>query len=47
MITIFQNLEPRFEQAGDILYEELEEIDEIIFITEGIVDIGFDLNMNR
>jgi CRP-like cAMP-binding protein len=33
--------------AGQILYEELDEIEEIIFITEGCVDIGYDLNKNR
>lgn len=47
MISILQNLEPRIEEAGQILYEELDEIEEIIFITEGSVDVGYDLNRNR
>lgn len=32
MIALLQNLEPRVEEKGTILYQELEEISEIIFI---------------
>lgn len=40
---VLQNLEPRFEEKDTILYRELEEITEIIFIESGIIDIGFEV----
>ena len=43
MIEVLQNLEPRVEEKGTILYRELEEISEIIFIESGIIDIGFEI----
>ena len=40
-------LEPRFELEGMILFEELSEINEIIFVQTGEMDVGFDINKIR
>ena len=44
MMGILQNLEPRRESKGAILYEELEEIAEIFFVSKGTMDIGYEIN---
>ena len=44
MLAILQNLEPRFERKGLILYNELEEISEIFFVSKGSTDIGYQVN---
>ena len=44
MMTLFQQLEPRFEEKGSVLYQELEEITEIFFHEKGQIDIGFEIN---
>ena len=44
MITLFRNLEPRFEEKDEILYNELDEVNEIFFMERGMVNIGFELN---
>lgn len=41
------NLKPRFEKAKTILFEELEEVQEIIFIQKGYVDIGYEINKQK
>ena len=40
-MMILTNLKPRFEKQGEILFEELEEVNEILFISKGEVDIGY------
>ena len=30
--------------AGSLLYEELDEMNEVIFVQNGIIDIGFAIN---
>ena len=47
MIQILQYLEPRIEVAGIILFDELDEVNEVIFIMQGTVDMGFELNKMR
>ena len=47
MIQILSNLEPRHEKRGDILYEELEEIQEIFFVQTGTIDIGYEINRQK
>lgn len=44
MLKVLQNLEPRFEKAKHLIYEELDEISEVVFIREGTVDVGFRIN---
>ena len=41
------NLEPRIEKAGSVLFEELDEINEVIFIMVGTIEIGFEINKTR
>ena len=38
------HLEPRFEEAGIILFDELEEVHEVILIMNGKFDLGFEIN---
>ena len=42
-----RKLEPRFEMEGTILFEELGEINEIIFVKDGQMEVGFDINKIR
>jgi len=44
MTLILINLEPRFEKAGTILYDELDEVNEVLFMNNGEVDVGFKIN---
>lgn len=44
MVTVLQRLEPRFICKGTVLYHELEEIQEIFFQENGIIDIGYEIN---
>lgn len=44
MITLFQNMEPLMLQQGEILYQELQSVEEIIFMQRGQVDVGFCIN---
>lgn len=44
MQQILSNLEPRQEFEGTILFNENDEINEVIFFMKGIVDIGFMIN---
>ncbi len=47
IIETLRNLEPRIEMKGSILFEELDEVNEIIFVQKGTIDIGFDINKIR
>lgn len=47
MIQTVQFLEPRIEVAGITIFDELDEVNEIIFIMHGTVDMGFELNKMR
>ena len=44
MMAILTNLFPRFEHAGEVMYEELDEVNEAVFISKGKVDVGFMLS---
>ena len=35
MNLILRNIEPRFAEAGSILFNELDEVNEVIFISKG------------
>jgi hypothetical protein len=43
-MDILFSLEPRFEDQGTILFDEMEEVSEVIFILEGQYDIGYTIN---
>ena len=47
MLDVLQNLEPRCEEAGTVLLDELDENLEINFVTKGIVYAGYQLNKQR
>ena len=43
MISLFMQLEPRFAEKGVVIYSELEEINDMLFIEKGVVDVGFEI----
>lgn len=44
MIKIVRVLEPRLLHRGTIIYQTVEEVEEIFFIEKGSVDIGFEIS---
>lgn len=46
-MQLLEKLEPRFEQAGTILFEELEEFNEVLLFEKGKVDVGYTLNRRK
>ena len=44
MINMLRNLSPRFEKKGEVLISELETFDEVLFMSKGKIDIGFEIN---
>lgn len=44
MVNFMQMLEPLKYGKNEIIYQELDEITEVIFFTTGQFDIGFELN---
>ena len=47
MIDMLQSLEPRREDKDAILLHELDEVAEVIFIMNGIYEIGFEINRHQ
>ena len=47
MQALLSKLEPRFEQAHTVLFNELDEVDEVCFYNQGLVDIGFEINRRQ
>ena len=47
MESLLNCLEPRREDRNVIIYDELDEVNEVIFFEEGVVDVGFDLNRKK
>jgi len=43
MLMILENLEPRFEQKGNYLFDG-NDVREVIFILEGKIDVGYMYN---
>lgn len=44
MIKLLQALEPRSFKKADIIYRDLEEVEEVIFVTRGEFAIGYTIN---
>ena len=44
MLMLLRNLEPRYELKGSVIYQQLEDIAEIIFVEKGSVDIGYEIS---
>jgi hypothetical protein len=47
MEALLNCLEPRREDKNVIIHEELDEVNEVIFFENGMMDVGFDLNRNK
>jgi hypothetical protein len=47
MVTLLRNLEPRREESEVILFHELDDVTEILFMNKGQVDMGFELNRKK
>jgi hypothetical protein len=41
IIKILRALEPKIETEESMLFEELDEVNEVIFILDGVIDLGF------
>ena len=44
MTDILRNMEPRYLNPESVIYKELDQITEVIFITNGQFDLGFEVN---
>ena len=44
MIRVLKSLEPRIFSANQVIYKELDEVNEILFIETGEYDIGYEVN---
>ena len=44
MMEVLYALEPRIETKNTVIYRELEEINAVIFITNGTHEIGYEVN---
>ena len=44
MIEILGKLEPRMEPAYTILFNAIEQVDEIFFIEKGSIEVGFEIS---
>jgi uncharacterized protein YuzE len=47
MESFLYKLEPRREEKGVIIFDELDEVNEAIFIENGQVDVGFEINRKQ
>lgn len=44
MLDTLAFMEPRKEESGNLIYDQLEEVNEFFFIQEGCIYIGFRIN---
>ena len=44
MMNFMQKLETIYIEKNEILFEELEDIQMVLFIAQGSVDLGYDIN---
>ena len=47
MLEVLSALEPRFDEKGTILYDELDEFLEVLFVMKGQIIIGYECNKKR
>jgi hypothetical protein len=47
MFDLLRVLEPRIQQKNEIIFNELDEVNEVIFFMSGAVDIGFEINRKQ
>ncbi len=43
-MDIMRNLEPRHFTVGETLYDDMEEVEEIIFVVSGFYTVGYTVN---
>jgi hypothetical protein len=46
-MNLLTNLEPRFEARHTIIIDELDEFNEIVFVSQGSVVIGYEVNKQK
>ena len=44
MFDLLKCLEPRSQEKDQVVFRELDEVNEVIFFTKGCIDIGFEIN---
>jgi hypothetical protein len=44
MLDLMRRFEPRFEEKNETIFEELDEVSEVILFVRGSFDIGFEIN---
>lgn len=44
MMDIMRNLEPRHFTVGETIYDDMEEVEEIIFVVSGFYTVGYTVN---
>lgn len=44
MIKVLQNLEPVHYAKSKLLFAELDDVNEVIFVEHGFYDIGYEIN---
>ena len=47
MMQFLRDLDPRHELANSLIFDELDDINEVLFIQKGVVEIGYQLNKQR
>ena len=47
MIGVFRNLQPLQIQSREIIFGELDPVEMVLFITEGICNVGFVINSKQ
>ena len=44
IIKLLRSLESKIETEDSMIFEELDEINEVIFILDGVIDLGYQIN---
>jgi hypothetical protein len=47
MEALLYQLEPRREEKGVVIFDELDEVNEAIFMEKGWIDVGFEINRKQ
>ena len=47
MMQFLRDLDPRHVVGGSMIFDELDDINEVIFIKKGVVEIGYQMNKQR
>ena len=44
MLSVLGLLEPRYEKSGNVIYKQVEEVEEMFFVMSGSINVGFEYN---